>query len=238
MSRLGAALAAATLLVAGCAGSPGTAGLTVLAAASLAEAFEAFGAGAAVTYSFAGSQHLVAQVEAGAPADVVATADEVAMDRLVKAGLVEPPRTFARNRLAIAVGAGNPQRVTGLADLARAGLRVALADPAVPAGRYAERMLDRAGVSVRPVSLELDVKAVVARVAAGEAHAGIVYVTDLRDGSGVDAVDIPEGANVTAAYPVAVIRGSHDLEAARAFVDRLLDLPGREALAAAGFVLP
>ena len=239
MTRLAAALAvAAGLLVAGCGGSSSDPRLTVLAAASLAEAFAGFPAGGAVTYSFAGSQQLVAQVEAGAPADVVATADEVAMDRLVGAGLVEAPRIFARNRLAIAVQPGNPQRVLALADLARPGLRVALADPAVPAGRYAVQVLERAGVTVRPVSLELDVKAVVARVASGEAHAGIVYATDVGNGRGVEGVDIPGAANVTASYPVAVIRAGHDVAAARAFVDRLLARPGREALAARGFLLP
>lgn len=239
MRRIAAAVAAAAMAiaVAGCAGAGRGSRLTVLAAASLTEAFAGFAPGTA-TYSFAGSQQLVAQVEAGAPADVVATADEVAMDRLVRAGLVEQPRIFARNRLAIAVRPGNPERVGGLADLARPGLRVALADPAVPAGRYAAQVLDRAGVTVRPVSLELDVKAVVARVGTGEAHAGIVYLTDARGGPGVEAVAIPEAANVTAGYPVAVVRAGAEVAAARAFVDRLLGERGREVLAARGFLLP
>jgi len=117
----------------------------------------------------------VAQVEAGAPVDVIATADPEAMARLVRAGLVDAPRTFARNRLAIAVEPGNPERIAGLADLARSGLKVVLADPSVPAGRYARQALERAGAAVRPVSLELDVKAVARKVETGEADAGIVY---------------------------------------------------------------
>jgi molybdate transport system substrate-binding protein len=233
-----AAVLAVALAAAGCGDASGDGRVTVLAAASLAEAFAAFEAGAAVTYSFAGSQQLVAQVESGAPADVVATADEAAMERLVRAGLVEAPRIFARNRLAIAVQPGNRQGVNGLADLGRPGLRVALADPAVPAGRYAAQVLERAGVAVRPVSLELDVKAVAARVASGEAHAGIVYVTDVRDRPGVERVDIPDPHNLVASYPVAVVRASGDAQAARAFVDRLLDGAGRTALAARGFLLP
>ena len=237
MRRIAAAVAATVVLLAGCGDSAAGSKLTVLAAASLAEAFAGFEAGA-TTYSFAGSQQLVAQVEAGAPADVVATADETAMERLVRAGLVEAPRIFARNRLAIAVARGNPQRVGGLADLGRPGLRVALADPSVPAGRYAAQVLERAGVTVRPVSLELDVKAVAARVASGEAHAGIVYVTDARNGPGVEGVGIPDAANVTASYPVAVIRAGRHVEAARGFVDRLLGDPGQSVLAATGFLLP
>ncbi len=207
-------------------------GVTVAAAASLTDAFEALGG---ATFSFAGSQQLAAQVEARAPVDVVATADVDAMDRLVRAGLVEAPATFARNRLAIAVATGNPSRIGGLADLGRAGLKVVLADPAVPAGRYARLVLDRAGVVVRPVSLELDVKAVARTVAAGEADAGIVYVTDVPAAA---RVDIPDAANVVATYPVAVVRATGDRAGAQAFVDRLLGPAGRSALAAQGFELP
>ena len=229
MRRLAVALA---LLLATAACRADSAGVTVAAAASLTEAFEALGG---ATFSFAGSQQLIAQVEAGAPVDVVATADTDAMDRLVRAGLVDTPATFARNRLAIAVATGNPGRIGGIADLGRAGLKVVLADPSVPAGRYARQALDRAGVVVRPVSLELDVKAVARTVAAGEADAGIVSVTDVPAAA---RVDIPDAANVVATYPVAVVRSTGDRAGARAFVDRLLGPAGRSALAAQGFALP
>jgi molybdate transport system substrate-binding protein len=227
----------AAMSTTGCVDRAGSAApaLTVLAAASLTEAFEDLGRDTAITYSFAGSQQLVAQVEAGAPVDVVATADADAMDRLARAGLVDNPRTFARNRLAIAVEPGNPQRIDSLVDLARNGLKVVLADPAVPAGRYAGQALERAGVRVRPVSLELDVKAVARKVAAREADAGIVYATDVAAGS---TVAIPDAANVLATYPVAVVRASANRRAAEAFVDRLLGQPGRDALVAHGFLLP
>ena len=220
------------VLLAGASCSTAGAGPTVLAAASLTEAFQDLGG---ATFSFAGSQQLVAQIQAGAPVDVVATADAEAMDRLVRSGLVDPPRDFAGNRLAIAVEPGNPDRIAGLADLARPGLEVVLADPAVPAGRYARQALDRAGVVVRPVSLELDVKAVAAKVTGGEADAGIVYVTDVAPGA---RVEIPDDANVVARYPVAVVRGTGKRAAAEAFVDRLLGPEGRAALAGRGFVLP
>jgi len=224
----------ATLAAACGTGSASSPAVTVLAAASLTEAFEDLGRGTGVAYSFAGSQQLVAQVEAGAPVDVVATADHTAMDRLVRAGLVEAPRTFAGNRLAIVVQFGNPQRIQGLADLARSGLKVILADPAVPAGRRTGQALERAGVRVSPVSLELDVKAVTGKVAAGEADAGIVYITDAPPGAGVP---IPEESNVVVTYPVAVVRAAENRAAAEAFVDRLLGPPGRAALAARGFTL-
>ena len=228
MRRLAVALA---LLFTTACGADGS-GVTVGAAASLTEAFEALGG---ATFSFAGSQQLVAQVEARAPVDVLATADTNAMDRLVRAGLVDTPATFARNRLAIAVAPGNPAGIAGLADLGRSGLKVVLADPAVPAGRYAREAIDRAGVAVRPASLELDVKAVARKVAAGEADAGIVYVTDVPAGA---RVDIPDAANVVATYPVAVVRAAGNRAGAQAFVDRLLGTAGRSVLAAQGFELP
>jgi molybdate transport system substrate-binding protein len=224
------AVALALLLAPACGND--SAVVTVAGAASLTEALEALGG---ATFSFAGSQQLVAQVEAGAPVDVVATADSDAMDRLVRGGLVDPPATFARNRLTIAVAAGNPAGIAGLPDLARAGLKVVLADPTVPAGRYARLALDRAGVVVRPVSLELDVKGVARKVTAGEADAGIVYVTDVPVSA---RVDIPDASNVVAGYPVAVVRATGKRAGAQAFVDRLLGPAGRSALAAHGFELP
>src|SRR5450756_751733 len=106
--------AALSMLLVGCGGSlsslpsgapptPKLAGsLTVFAAASLTEALSDEKArlstaypGLSVTYSFAGSQQLVAQIQAGAPADVVATADESNMQKLMTAKLVETSRVFA-----------------------------------------------------------------------------------------------------------------------------------------------
>jgi molybdate transport system substrate-binding protein len=220
--------------------------LTVLAAASLTEAFNddkarlaQGGAALALTFSFEGSQQVVSQVLAGAPADVVATADEATMQKLVGAGAVGTPRTFARNRLEIAVRRGNPNHLAGLGDLARPGLRVVLADPAVPAGRYGRQALDRARVTVRPVSQPLDVKAALQLVASGEADAAIVYVTDVRSaGSAVTGVAIPDDQNVVATYPVALVKAGTHQVLAQAFVDQLLSGPGRQALVAHGFEVP
>lgn len=235
-----AVVALLAVAAAGCGGRPARSSLTVFAAASLTEAFRGLRLpGLPVTYSFAGSQQLVAQIEAGAPADVVATADQATMARLAAGGLVDPPVDFAGNRLEIAVAPGNPKAVAGLGDLGRADLRVVLADPSVPAGRYAAQALDRAGVTVRPASLDLDVKAVVQRVASGEADAGVVYVTDVAAAGGrVAGVAIPPAQNVTATYPVAIVRASRRRAAAQAFVDQLLHGRGRDALAARGFALP
>lgn len=224
---------------------PGLAGsLTVFAAASLTAPFNdvktrlvAGNPGLSLTYSFAGSQQLVAQIGEGAPADVVATADQETMARLVTAGLVETPTDFARNSLQIAVAPRNPKAITHLGDLARPGLKVVLADPSVPAGRYTRQALDKAGVAVRPVSLDLDVKSVLGKVTSGEADAAVVYVTDVAAAkAAVAGVDIPAVHNVVASYPVAVVKATRNRATAQAFVDQLLHGPGRDALLAHGFL--
>lgn len=220
--------------------------ITVFAAASLTEAFTddktqltRASPGFNITYSFAGSQQLVAQVEAGAPADVVATADEASMQKLLAANLVEVPKDFAANLLEIVVAKGNPRRVKKLADLSRADLKVVLADPSVPAGRYGRRALDRLGVKVTPVSLELDVKSELQKVEAGEADAGIVYVTDVKSaGARATGVEIPIDQNIVATYPVSVVKATGNHALAQAFVDQLISGTGQDALEARGFLSP
>ncbi|HTO71066.1 MAG TPA: molybdate ABC transporter substrate-binding protein [Myxococcota bacterium] len=217
--------------------------ITVFAAASLSESFQALGAAfeakahGHVTFSFGASSLLVTQLQQGAPADVIATADETT---LAKAGdLIGAPRTFARNRLAIAVEKGNPKTVQGLADLARPGLAVVLAAEQVPVGKYGKEALAKAGVTVTPRSLEPDVKAVLNKVALGEADAGIVYATDVTAAQGkVDGVEIPAAQNVSANYPIAVVKKSQSAEAAQAFADFVLSPEGRTVLARYGFAAP
>jgi molybdate transport system substrate-binding protein len=220
--------------------------VTVFAAASLTEAFTddknqlaAADPGLMLTFSFAGSQQLVAQIQSGAPADVVATADQANMQKLVAANLVERPRNFARNLLEIVVAPGNPKGVRGLSDLSRSDLKVVLEDTSVPAGKYGRGALDKQGVKVNPVSLELNVKSELQKVETGEADAGIVYVTDVKSaGSRAVGVAIPADQNVVATYPVAVVTATTNHAAAQAFVDQLLSGIGGGALKARGFLSP
>ena len=161
--------------------------ITVFAAASLTESFtevgEAFSAAnpdAKATFSFDASSALVQQITEGAPADVFASADTNNMDKLVDAGLDgSEPEIFATNLLTIIVAPGNPLGITGVADLANADIKTVICAPEVPCGNYANQIFTAAGVTVTPVSLEQNVRGVVTKVTAGEADAGIVYVTDV-----------------------------------------------------------
>jgi molybdate transport system substrate-binding protein len=238
------------LVAPGCIGQPvdeSQPGLTVLAAASLTEVFGSLEApflhqhpNASPRFSFESSTTLVAQVQQGIEADVIATADEETMGQLESSGLLDgPPQVFALNELAIIVEPGNPAGVGGLLDLARPGVKVVLAAEEVPAGTYARQALDAAGVEVQPVSLEEDVKAVVSKVSLGEADAGIVYVTDAKAaGSAVSSMAIPQEHNVVARYPIAVLRDATNISLARDFVAVVRSEEGRRALTEAGFSLP
>lgn len=221
--------------------------LTVFAAASLTEAFDeladAFAAdhpSVRVDVNAAGSQILAHQINQGAPADVFASSAAEQMAVVGDAGnLAAKPRVFATNRLAIAVEEGNPRGVRGLADLADPDLVVAMPGEQVPAGAYARRVLDAAGVTVRPASLEADVRAALGRVALGEADASVVYASDVVAADGrVDGVAIPAGANVTVAYPIAPLAGATDLADARAFVAFVLGEDGQAILARHGLQAP
>jgi molybdate transport system substrate-binding protein len=248
--RLAAVGAAAALLLAAC-GGDGTGGagagspaeIRVFAAASLTAAFTELGRrhtaaeGTKVTFNFAGSQALATQIRQGAPADVFASADIPSMDKVED--LVGTPQSFASNRLQIVVEKGNPRGIGTLDDLAARDLKVVLAAEEVPAGRYARRVLDRAGVGVTPVSQEDNVKAVVSKVSLGEADAGIVYVTDVAaDGDRVQGVDIPRDQNLTATYPIATLKASRTRDRAQAFVDLVLSDQGQRVLHRYGFLPP
>ncbi|MCI4041711.1 molybdate ABC transporter substrate-binding protein [Streptomyces sp. TRM75563] len=218
--------------------------LTVLAAASLTDVFKEAGAayekenpGTRVTFSFAGSQELAAQVKQGAPADALVTADTRTMDGLT--GETGTPTVIAENRLVIAVGEGNPEKVENLKDLSDTGVKVVLAAPEVPVGRYSKQILDAQRIEVKPVSQEPNVRAVLSKVELGEADAGLVYKTDAATATDkVDAIDIPDAQNAVASYPAATLKESKHSEAAAAFVAWLSTPAAQKILQGAGFQQP
>ena len=233
--------------------------LTVLAAASLTESFSELGArfeaqnpGVKVAFNFAGSQQLAQQLAQGAPADVFASASPKYMDVAAQTRRVDPnsSKIFAKNRLVLIYPSDNPGGLGRLQDLAKAGLKLDLADKSVPVGQYALDFLDKAArdpafdpqfkanVLKNVVSYEDNVKAVLTKVALGEADAGIVYTTDVTpDAAGkVNRLDIPDALNTLAVYPIAPIVDSPNAALARAFVDLVLSADGQGVLGKYGFM--
>lgn len=220
--------------------------LTVFAAASLTETFDALAdrfegqhPSVDVVLNYGGSSALAQQIVSGAPADVFAAASEATMQTVVAEGLASEGVVFATNTLELVVPAGNPGDVTGLADLARPELAIALCDPVVPCGAAAERLLAAAGVTASPDTLEEDVKAVVTKVLLGEADAGLVYVTDVRAaGAEVEGIAVPDADAAVNLYPVTALADAPSPLLAQAWIALLTGPDGRAALAEAGFGAP
>ncbi|MCQ8770318.1 molybdate ABC transporter substrate-binding protein [Streptomyces telluris] len=216
--------------------------LTVLAAASLTDVFKQAGRayekehpGTTVKFSFAGSQELAAQVRQGAPADALVTADTKTMQDLKSE--TTTPTVIAKNRLTIATAKNNPKNIKALSGLSRSDLKVVLAAPEVPVGRYSKKVLDQQHVTVKPVSQEPNVRAVLSKVTLGEADAGIVYVTDAAKDK-VATVTVPDEQNAVASYPAATLKGSKHAQQAGDFVKWLGTEEAQKLLRAAGFQQP
>lgn len=215
--------------------------LTVYAAASLSGAFDEIGAAFTeanpdVDFSgvYDGSSTLVTQLLEGAPADVFASADEANMDKLEDAAV--DPTLFASNTLVIAVPTGNPGGVETLADLA--DVTTVLCAPEVPCGAASATLISNAGVTVEAASLEQNVTAVLTKVAASEADAGLVYATDVIGRDDVEVI-VPDGADdVVNHYPIAALSEAPNSAAAEAFVAFVLSDEGQRILADFGFGEP
>jgi molybdate transport system substrate-binding protein len=234
--------------------------ITVFAAASLTDAFRELGPllsarrpGSAVRFNFAGSQQLAVQIEHGARADVFASADQRWMDYVQEQKLTDgAPRIFAHNRLVAIVPKANPGRIRKLNDLARRGIKLVVGAEAVPVGKYTREVVQNLArqegfptdyaerVMSNVVSHEENVKSVVAKVQLGEADAGFVYRSDVTAQLAryLDVLEIPDRANVLASYPIAVVAGTGNPDAARAFVELVLDPEGRAVLVKHGLMAP
>ena len=263
MKRVAVAVALASLLSTACsddgpnAGSGDTASaregadLTVSAASSLTDAFTEIGKafesanpGTAVTFNFGPSDGLAAQIDQGAPVDVFASASPTWMDSVRDDGPGVTDRAdFARNRLAIIVPADDPAGIENLDDLTEDGVQLVLAAEGVPAGDYAREIFQNAGISeaalANVVSNEEDVRAVITKLIAGEADAGIGYVTDVTPAVSerVTLIPIPGQVNVIATYPIAIVNGTREADLAKGFVDFVLG-DGQQTLAEYGFLPP
>jgi molybdate transport system substrate-binding protein len=237
-------------IVLACSGSSVEGELLVSAAASLTDAFaevestfEEENSDVDVVLNLGSSSALREQILEGAPADVFASANTSNMDQVVEAGEVAGvPEIFVTNLLQIAVPAGNPGRVVGLEDFAREGLLIGLCAEDVPCGDFGMQALEW-DPSAPPPPLdtnEPDVRALLTKIENDELDAGIVYVTDVLSSppGEVEGIDIPTELNVVAEYPIAVLAGAPNPDAAAAWVEFVLSEEGQAILTSYGFTSP
>lgn len=236
----------------------GTSEFTVFAAASLTEAFTEIGQqfdaanNSQTIFNFAGSQQLAQQIGQGAPADVFASANRTQLENVIKSGQVisGTQQVFVRNRLVVVYPQDNPAQLTDLGDLAKPGIKLVLAAKEVPVGQYSLDFLAKASelpqftgtfsdtVLANVVSYEENVRAVLSKVALGEADAGIVYSSDItRDSADkIGRIDIPDELNTIANYPIAPIKDAPNTELAQKFIDYVLSSSGQQILVDYGFI--
>ncbi|MEV0620608.1 molybdate ABC transporter substrate-binding protein [Nonomuraea sp. NPDC050404] len=220
--------------------------VTVFAAASLTgtftelgKTFEAAHPGTTVRFNFGSSATLAQQIVQGAPADVFAAASPATMKTVTDASLAGSPATFVRNKLQIAVPADNPAKVDELKDLTDPKVKVALCAEQVPCGAAAVKALAAAKLTVKPVTLEQDVKATLTKVQLGEVDAALVYRTDVIASAGkVRGIEFPEADQAVNDYPIATVAKAPAGDAARQFVDLVLSQQGKDVLTKAGFEAP
>ncbi|MEA2674376.1 MAG: molybdate transport system substrate-binding protein [Chloroflexota bacterium] len=232
--------------------------LTILGAASLSSAlaavktaYETAIPGVTLVISTDSSSALETKIEQGAPADVFLSADTTNPAKLVTAGLADgAPVDFAGNKLTVIVPTDNPAGITSPKDLAKTGVKVIAAGDTVPITRYAKILVANlakeagyptgfeAAYNANVVSMEENVKAVVAKIELGQGDAAICYVTDARASRKVTTIDVPPTANVPASYAGVVVKASANAAAAQEFLTWLAGTDGQAVLATFGFLSP
>ena len=235
----------ALLPLTACGGGGGGTTITVLAASSLTGTFTELGKefesqhpGVTVKFAFDSSATLAQQAVDGAPADVLATADTTTMDSAKTAQAVAP-QVFATNVMVLAMPASNPAHVTSFADLDKSSVKYVVCVATAPCGAVAQALLTQDHISGSPVSTEVDVKSVLARLTEGEADAGIVYTTDaIAAGDQVTHLPIPGAARQITTYPIVTLTQSTQSTLAQQFVDMVTGSTGQQVLAKAGFGKP
>lgn len=223
--------------------------LTVSAAISLTEALQdvkqLYGRSrpsVALTYNFGSSGALQQQIEQGAPVDVFISAATKQMDALQAKNLLLPDtrRNLLTNQLVLVTPLG-VRTITSFKDLTRSQIkRIALGEPkSVPAGQYGAQVLNFYGVAeqIKPKLIYAkDVRQVLTYVETGNVDAGLVYLTDARSSNQVRIAAIaPESSHTPIVYPVAVVRDTKNLSAARAFVQFLFSRQAQSVFTKYGF---
>ncbi|MDB5826011.1 MAG: molybdate transporter substrate-binding protein [Variovorax sp.] len=226
--------------------------LVVSAAASLTNAFQAVGQafeqskpGAKVTFNFAASGPLLAQIQQGAPVDVFASADQETMNKAAAANVLAAPTRvdFAANTLVLIVPSTTKETPKQLSDLSGAAYqRVSTGTPAtVPVGRYTTEAVETAGLTaaLQPKWIYGEsVRQVLNYVARGEVDAGFVYRTDAMIEPDKTRIALTVPTTTPVSYPVAQIATSKQPALAGEFIAYVRSAPGQAILQRFGFSKP
>jgi molybdate transport system substrate-binding protein len=202
--------------------------IQVYAAASLTDALTEVGeqykktTGNQIVFNFAASSVLARQIEEGAPADIFFSADESKMDSLAKKKLIVPEtrKSLLSNTLVIVVPEDSKLKLASAKDLVSVKGYIAIAEPkTVPAGIYAKEYLNKIGTWSKVIDHLVpteNVRAALLAVELGNADAGIVYKTDAEISKRTKvAFEVPLQEGPKISYPIAVLSGSKDKEAAK-----------------------
>lgn len=214
--------------------------ITVFAASSLTETFtelgkqfEAANPGTKVSFSFAASSTLAEQINAGAPADVFASASKKSMEAAV--AQIPQSTVFTSNRVVVAFPVAKP--LVAVSDLNNPAVKWVQCDRQVPCGAAADAALEADGITGSPISLEPDVKSVAGKLISLEVDAAIIYATDVKSaGSEFASIEFSNSEKATTKYPIGVTLNAGSK--AQAFVDFVMSEAGQKVLLDAGFGSP
>ncbi|MCC5637708.1 molybdate ABC transporter substrate-binding protein [Nostoc sp. CHAB 5844] len=208
-----------------------TTSLTISAAASLKDALEAIKPiyikekpGVNLAYNFGSSGALQQQIEQGAKVDVFISAATKQIDALEKKGLLVDGtrKDLLRNKLVL-IAPQNSTTISDLKDLTSPQVKkIALGEPkSVPAGQYAQQVLTSLKIADQiksKVVYAKDVRQALNFVESGNADAGLVYLSDAKSTSKVKVVTTaPENSHSPIVYPIAVLKSSKNVDAAKDF---------------------
>ena len=202
--------------------------------------------GVTVTPTYASSGDLQTQIENGLKADVFMSAANKQMNALIEEDLIDNDTNlqFLENKVVLIVPADSDANISSFDDLKDIEGTIAIGDPeSVPAGQYAQQVLNNTGIwddVESKLSLGTDVTAVLNQVAQGSAECGIVYATDAK--SMPDDVKVvceaPDDAlDTPVIYPVAVVKNSENADAANKFVDFLQSQEAKDIFVEYGFTI-
>ena len=201
--------------------------------------------GVKVTPTYASSGDLQTQIENGLEADVFMSASNKQMNALIDENLVDNNTNlqFLENKVVLIVPADSNSNISSFEDLKNVEGNIAIGDPeSVPAGQYAQEVLNNTGIwddVESKLSLGTDVTAVLNQVAQGSADCGIVYSTDAKSTDDVKVV-CEAGENeldTPVIYPVAALKNSNDTDATNAFMEFLQSQEAKDIFVEYGFAI-